>query len=130
MIIRRDQMKTFQAYMSKAFEDRMVLHIATHYPDAYAEHTQEGEDDAGARTLVNQAIVGAGRVGARKEGSIQQYLEIMLETSLDFERDEAMSWAHDILADETLAGTTRIILIHRRLPRRLSATSANAVEKE
>jgi len=117
MIIRRDQMRTFEEYMRRSFEDRMVAHMAENYPAAYGRYVREGDGDSGARALVRQAVERAGLIGAKKEGSIQRYLEIMLETSPDFEKDESMDWARKILADTTLSGETRITLAHRKLSR-------------
>ena len=115
MIIRREQMRAFEAYMRQSFEDRMVAHMRDDYPVEYARHTGDSERDEGAHELVRLAVERAGRVGATTEGAIQQYLEIMLDSSPDFESEEAMRWAREILADGTLAGATRIQLIHRKV---------------
>lgn len=130
MIIRRDQMRTFQAYMRQSFEDRMVTHIKERYASHYAHWDESGEGDARARALVQRAVDRAGRIGAKKERSIQRYIEIMLESSPEFETDEAMAWAHEILHDESLSGETRVALIHRKMPGPQSAASQHASAKE
>lgn len=116
MIIRRDQMRAFEAAMKTAFEDRMVAHMARHYPRQYAAYTAGGDDDNGARDLVRRAVAKAAGIGAKTEGNIQQMLEIMLETSPDFDAEESMAWARGILNDDTLSGGTRIRLVHQKLP--------------
>lgn len=115
MIIRRDQIRAFEAYMRAAFEDRMVAHMRAHYPERYGALSRGGEDETGARDLVRLAVEKATRIGARREGSIQQLLEIMLETRPDFDEDIAMAWARAILDDDTMGGGTRIQLVHQKL---------------
>jgi len=120
MIIRRDQIRAFEAYMKASFEDRMVAHIKSAYPDRYEEYTRGGDGDAGVRRVIQRAVDRAIALGARREGSIQQLLEIMVETSPDFESDPAMAWARQILEDQMLAGGTRILLAREKLSAHLA----------
>lgn len=120
MIIRREQIRAFEAYMKASFEDRMVAHMAENFPRQYAACTRDEPDDTGARELVRRAVAKATALGAKTEGNIQQMLEIMLETSPDFEQEESMGWARAILDDDTLAGGTRIRLVHEKLPGHLA----------
>jgi len=129
MIIRRDQIRAFEAYMKQSFEDRMVAHMAQRYPRQYEKYTSGGLDDTGARDLVRRAIEKASAIQARREGSIQQMLEIMLETSPEFERDDATAWTREILADNALAGGTRILLVHQKLHERLAAGAPTTERK-
>lgn len=127
MIIRREQLRAFEAYMAASFEDRMVAHVKAGYPRQYAAYAQEGEGDAGVRRLVQHAIERSIALGARRESSIQQMLEIMLETSPDFESNPSMDWIREIFADPMLSGGTRILLAHQKLPAQPARAGRNEV---
>ena len=130
MIIRRDQIRVFEDFMKDAFEDRMVAHMASRYPGQYTQYTRDGQGDQGARTLVRRAIEKAANLGAKREGSIQQLLEIMLETSPEFDTDPAMAWTRFILDDRTLNGGTRILLVHQKLPDFLARQRQHTEQKD
>ena len=125
MIIRRDQMRAFESYMKASFEDRMVAHMRRGYPRQYAELNREEDGDEGARRLVRRAVEKAAALGARRESSIQQLLEIMLETTAEFELEPSMAWVRSIFDDQTLAGGTRILLAHQKLPEHLARAGRN-----
>jgi hypothetical protein len=69
-------------------------------------------------------------LGARKESQIQQMLEIMLESSPEFEHEAGMEWTREILTDTSLAGGTRILLVHQRLRARRSRAPQSQTGKD
>lgn len=130
MIIRREQMRVFEAYMKAVFEDRMVAHMANDYPRQFAAYTAGGDGDLGARAVVQRAVDKSLALGARKESQIQQMLEIMLESSPEFEHEAGMEWTREILTDTSLAGGTRILLVHQRLRARRSRAPQSQTGKD
>lgn len=130
MIIRRDQIRAFEAYMKASFEDRMAAHMAARYPRQYAEYNAGGDGDAGARALIRRAVEKSLDLGARRESSIQQMLEIMLETTAEFDQAEATAWTRDILGDLNLAGGTRILLVHQRVHAQKARASQQQERKD
>lgn len=112
--------------MKASFEDRMVAHMRERYPQQFAAYTRELAGDEGARRVIRRAVEKATALGARRESSIQQLLEMMLELTPEFDLEPDMVWVRSIFEDTTLSGGTRILLAHQKLPEHLARAGRNA----
>jgi hypothetical protein len=109
LTIRKEQMAAIGDGELKRFEQRMVRHIATEYPEKYQKL---GEPKT--LSLVREGIETGGQNGIKSAGPVAALIELMVEFGERFELSPDQAWAHEILAHETLPGGVKIELIGER----------------
>lgn len=97
--IRAEQMEVFRQYMLRGFEDLMVEHLNRYLPEKSAAVGEEG-----LRGLIRDGIEKARARGFTIEYDVSRYIALMLLLGPEFEEDERLPWAAEILADERLGG--------------------------
>jgi len=108
LVIRKEQMAALQKVMEKRFEDWLVSHLRTDYPEETADL-----DDNAIRERIRYGIARAEGYGIQDDRHIVGYVELMFEIGVDFEDMPDMLWARQILDDPDIIGTEKIPLIER-----------------
>ena len=99
LIIRAEQMATFKHYMLKSFEDDLVVHLNRYLPKQSADLGEEA-----LRGFIREGIHKAKSHGFTIEYDISRYIALMLLLGREFDMDDKLPWASEILADERLGG--------------------------
>lgn len=94
MIIRPEQIETFQAVARAGFETQMLEHLKAAYPRAVA-----GVQDLQIRKLISQGVECARGYGFQARGPVTMYLEFQVILGHEFDRDPLLYWIRDILHD-------------------------------
>ena len=81
----------------RQFEDRLVSHLAQHFPDRFLELKEDGTRDA-----VRFGVEKAGSYGIESERDVSVYIDIMFEFGKYF--DDDFAWAGNILRDPEYDG--------------------------
>jgi hypothetical protein len=111
MIIRREQMQTFEAGAQAGFETEMLEHLKSAYPRAVA-----GIDDLQIRRLVSQGVECARGYGFQARGPVRMLVEFQVILGHEFDRDPLLYWIRDILRDsEGLDETTQAGRLHQHV---------------
>ena len=108
LVIRREQMDALDAYSRGAFRQRVLDHLAADLPDRWARL-----GPGGAELLVDRAIEKGFGYGIDEEDDLQKYVDLCAELGPDFEKDEEMEWARDILMRPSLSGHAKLQLIRQ-----------------
>jgi len=103
MQIRKAQMQALSEYMLDRFEDRMVAHLRSRFP----EQTQKMQEPD-LRAFIRDGIDRARTYGVTKEFDVRRYLECMVTFGAEFDTEPQTSWAGDILRSEGLTGTGKM----------------------
>lgn len=90
-----EKIAVFEDAAMRRFEDSMIEHVRTYFPNHYQI---AGED--GTRDVVRYAVERAARHGHDTERSVCFYLNVMLILGGNFDTDPQLPWAAEILADE------------------------------
>lgn len=99
LIIRKEQMDIFEDNMIKHFEDRLVAHVNSHFPDKSRELGDEH-----LRTMINNGVQRAKIYKVLFERDIAKYVHLVFAFHEDFDKDPELPWAAQILNDDTLVG--------------------------
>jgi hypothetical protein len=111
LTIRRSQFDVFEAIALGQFEDRMVEHVRTYFPNHFAVL-----GDVGVRSVIRHGHARAGTHGLDTQRSVCLFINAMLLMGSNFDVDAMYPWAREILSD----GATRD---QQRRADRLSETS-------
>ena len=103
LIIRKKQKEALSKYMLKEFEDRMVVHLKTTFPNQTKDMPEPD-----LRGMIQVGVDKAKGYDIAIEEDVQQYLEYMVSYGADFDANPKMSWAGDILRTKNLDGTTKM----------------------
>jgi hypothetical protein len=95
--IRREQFEALSRTLRKSFEDRMVVHLRKFFPELC---TSLGEDATRARISEGIRRAKAYRIVAERD--VCRYIDLTFALGPDFDRDEALPWARQILNDPGL----------------------------
>ena len=106
LVIRKEQMEVFRAYMLEQFENRMLTHLRSAFPDQARDMPE-----LDLRSLIHTGIENADKYGIVDEVDIRHYLEYMLIYGLDFDTNPSTSWAGIILRNPELTGTDKMAQI-------------------
>lgn len=101
--IRKEQMDVMSDYMLIQFEDRMVLHLRSTFP----EQTKD-TIELDLRAMIEAGIEKADKYDVTDESDVERYLECMVLYGPNFDADSRTSWAGEILRDERLIGTEKM----------------------
>ena len=97
LTIRHDQLQTLSEVMLKQFEDGMVVHLQSAFPD------QAGTmPESNLRQMIQQGVKSAANYKVETEADVQHYLELMFQIGPDFDTNSQSAWAQPILKREDL----------------------------
>jgi hypothetical protein len=103
MEIRNEQIVTLSADMVCRFENEMVHHLATRFPD------QVGPlGDEQFRLAIRDGIANAARFGIDCWFDVERYLELTFEVFFDLDSNPATEWAREILDSDMLAPADKL----------------------
>jgi len=94
LYIRSSQIKTFREQLRRRFEERMVRHLHTYFPEQCA-----ALGDEGTREAIGHGIDRAQAHGIVTERDVCRYLNVMFTFGRDFDSDPRCPWAARILDD-------------------------------
>lgn len=97
LIIRKEQMETFDKFVLPAFEEEMIAHLKQFAPD-HAETI----GDKNVRLLIRSGIESAKQYGLTYRNPVRFYIELMFMFGSDFDTDPQYAWAGEILIDSTI----------------------------
>lgn len=103
LIIRNEQLDILKKYMLDQFEDRMLVHLRTNFP----ENTKK-LDDSYLREMIQFGIDRSKKYDVIAENDIRQYLEYMIMYSPNFDQIPETTWAGEILKDNNLNGSEKM----------------------
>ena len=101
--IRPEQMEEMSEYMLRQFEDRMVIHLRSAFPDQTKEMTEPD-----LRAMIQAGIDRANGYDITDENDVIRFLEYLCQYGPDFGESSETSWANRFLGDENLSGTTKM----------------------
>jgi hypothetical protein len=113
--IRQQQLDMFQANDNAAFENKMVAHIASCYPEENAALVGKGGETA-VRKLVRQTVERGRNYNITTEQAVGGLIDLTVVFGKDFEMTPDMSWTREILTDDSLTGRGKIEMIFQLLP--------------
>ena len=96
-------MEAFSESMRRQFEDRMVKHLLSRFPDQTSSLDQQA-----LRDLTQWGIDRAESYEIGFQDDIQRYLEYMMVLSTDFDTNSNTLWAGDILRNKFIEGSEKI----------------------
>lgn len=97
MRIRKRQLEAIGERLARRWEDSMVVHLQTFFP--------ERAEELGERGLLGAIELGvkkASRYGIRSERDVCKFLNFMFAYGFDFDTDPELPWAREILVREDL----------------------------
>lgn len=101
--IRPEQMKTFSEVEIRKFEDRVIVHLQTSFPDQVG-----GIPEPKLRATIRKSLADASNYNVRDEVDVWRYIEYVVRYGADFDKNPATSWAGEILRNRDLAGTDKM----------------------
>ena len=104
MMIRQQQMQSFEDYMQAQFEDRMVEHLRRFFPQTCQRLGEEG-----TRHAVREGIDAAGQHGITARCDVCTYIDIMFTFGRHFDSDPALPWAGHLLYEECIVDVTELV---------------------
>jgi hypothetical protein len=105
LVIRKEQMEAFSAYMMRQFEERMAAHLRVAFPEQMGEISETELQQA-----VRARIAEATSYGLDYEDEIERYLDYTVIYGAEFPR---MPWASAILATGE-SGPTKVTLLEEQ----------------
>ena len=111
LIIGKDQMEMFSKNMLIRFEDRMVAHLQTTFPDQMKDMSEPD-----LRVTIQAGIDSAAQYGVTTEDDVPRYLEYMVTYGSDFDTNPKTSWAGEILRTESIDGSVKMDLLDEHSP--------------
>lgn len=103
MKIRKVQMEELSKAMLKQFEDRMVVHLRSAFP----EQTQDLPEPA-LRATIRSGIDSAAKYDVTDEVDVRRYLECVVLYGPDFDTNPKTAWAGRILKNRELTATDKM----------------------
>ena len=97
MIIRTEQMETFQTAAVRNYEEDVVAHLKE-----FAPARCEICGDTAVRRFVGLGIERAKTYGMTTRGPVRLYIDLMLTLGADFDSDPQLPWATGVLNDPSL----------------------------
>ncbi len=101
--IRKEQMETFKDDILRKFEDKMVIHLRSQFP----EETKQMEEPE-LREMIHNGIFHARRYKVTLEIDVSRYLECMMKYGADFDTNPKTAWAGKILHNRMMEGTEKM----------------------
>ena len=111
-------METFREYSMRDYETRMLAHLLDLFPEAVEEL---GEEET--REVIRAGVATAAGYSIESEQDVGQFLTLMFLHSFEFDRDESLPGAYQILTRAGLEPEQRLELLWRRTEQQLSSHS-------
>jgi hypothetical protein len=92
LVIRSDQIKVLEDSQLKRFEDSMVVHVRTYFPN----HFRIGGEPT-IRNIIRHGIQSAEQYGFRSERDVCLYITVMFMLGTHFDKDSLFPWTTAIL---------------------------------
>lgn len=102
-VLRGEHLAAFATAARETFEDRMIAHLHSRYPE---ESQAMGPEPLRAR--VRDGVARAERYGFRSERDLAAFIRLTFALGPDFDTGGPTGWAGPILADETTSPRQRI----------------------
>lgn len=97
--IRQEQMDVFDDYMLKKFENDLVVHLNTHFPQQC-----ETMGETAVPEMIHHGIKRASTYGIVVENHVSRYINLMFRLGKDFDVDPALPWVAPILTEPSYEG--------------------------
>ena len=97
MTIQKRQIAAMGELLARRWEDTMVVHLETFFPETTQELGPEGVLHA-----IELGVKKAARYDIRSERDVCKFLNFMFTFGFDFDLDPELPWAHEILVNEAL----------------------------
>jgi hypothetical protein len=97
MTIQKRQFEAMGARLALRWEDSMVIHLQTFFPERALELGEPGLLGA-----IELGVKKASRYDINSERDVCKFLNFMFAYGFDFDTDPELPWAHAILTDEAL----------------------------
>lgn len=97
MVIRSQQMETFETYASDGYARELADHLKS-----FAPKLCEVVGEQAVREIVKSAIERARRYGLENRGPVRFYLELMCTFGSGFDSDPQLPWAFETLTDGSI----------------------------
>lgn len=101
--IRKEQNDELAKAAVKRFEDWMVVHLQSTFPEQTKDMMEPD-----LRKMIQAGIDNAAKYDVTDEADVERYLECMVAYGPDFDTDSKTSWAGAILKNENLTGTEKM----------------------
>jgi hypothetical protein len=119
LIIRNDQMRMLQAYMTKPFENLMFQHVKEFFPEEFASL---GEDTV--RETIRYGIDCARTYEITIEYDVSRYINLMFTFGRDYDIDPALPWVEEILINTELSGLSKMDRLYVEAEKHIKHASA------
>ena len=96
-------MKVLSEYMLKQYEDRMVAHLRSKFPDQTEDLVERD-----LRNLIHTGIEKAEKYHVTIEYDVQRFLEYMFTFGAKFDSNPETAWAEGILRANNINGSTKM----------------------
>ncbi len=103
LIIREEQMVVLSEYMLKQFEERMIIHLYSNFPNETKDIS-----DLELRKTICSNIDRAAKYNVKDEVDVKRYLEYVVRYDSEFDINPNLPWAINIFGDENLTGTEKM----------------------
>jgi hypothetical protein len=97
MTIQKRQIAAMGERLARRWEDTMVVHLETFFPEVTQELGPEGVLHA-----IDLGVKKAARYNIHSERDVCKFLNFMFAFGFDFDLDPELPWAHEILVNEEL----------------------------
>jgi hypothetical protein len=108
MIIRENQQQVFADDLQRQFEDRMVRHLPSAFPEEAV-----GWEEIDLREFIRRGIDKAFAYEITIEHDVSRFIEYMFCYGEDFDRNKNLEWVQPVLNSENLTGTEKMDAVDR-----------------
>jgi len=115
LLIRNEQMEVLKSCNLRQFEDLMVDHLNRYYPQKC-----KTLGDKVVRETIQYGIEKANTYTIHIEYDVSRYINLVFTFGRDFDTDENLPWASDILNDEDSISTHKMDLLYRESGKHIS----------
>ena len=103
LLIRNEQIETLSEHLLRGFEERMIIHLRSKFPDQVQPMKK---DDL--LKFIRYGLKQAQQYGIEIEWDICRYVECMVRYGPFFDMADDFTWAAAILNDHGLSGTIKM----------------------
>lgn len=96
LLIRKKQMEVLSKYMVKQFENRMIGHLQSQFPEC-----TQNIPESSLRKMIQAGIEKASTYGVKRESDVQAFLEYIIIFGNNFDKKPEFDWAREILNDKS-----------------------------
>jgi hypothetical protein len=103
MLIRRSQMDTFSNAAASRFAEKMIVHLRKCFPSRC-----EALSDNQIHEMIGFGIQRSSSYGITAERDVCKYIDVMMVFGQDFDQNQAIPWAQQILNDSQKTPSDRV----------------------